>query len=70
MKERIAVFMVNLKPVKMREIFSQGMIMCASNGEKTEILLPPADAEIGDRVVFENYPGQLFENNLNLCSLL
>lgn len=58
MKNRIAVFMCNLKPVKMREIFSEGMIMCASSAEKTEILVPPPDAEIGDHVIFEDYPGK------------
>ncbi|KAI8798609.1 aminoacyl tRNA synthase complex-interacting multifunctional protein 1 [Biomphalaria glabrata] len=57
MKDRIAVFMCNLKPAKMRGVLSEGMIMCASGAEKTEILVPPTDSVIGDRVTCEEYPG-------------
>ncbi|GFS11973.1 aminoacyl tRNA synthase complex-interacting multifunctional protein 1 [Elysia marginata] len=57
MKDRIAVFMCNLKPVKMRGVLSEGMIMCATGPDKTEVLVPPADAAIGDRVTVDEYPG-------------
>ncbi|XP_059153104.1 aminoacyl tRNA synthase complex-interacting multifunctional protein 1-like [Physella acuta] len=57
MKDRIAVFMCNLKPAKMRGVLSEGMIMCAVGAEKTEILVPPTDSVIGDRVTFDDYPG-------------
>lgn len=58
MQDRLAVFMCNLKPAKMRGIMSQGMIMCASCPEKVEILLPPPGAQIGDRVFAKDYPGE------------
>ena len=34
MQNRIAVFMCNLKPAKMRGVLSEGMLMCASSPEK------------------------------------
>lgn len=57
MRERIAVFMCNLKPAKMRGVLSEGMIMCAVGPEKTEILVPPTDSVIGDRVKVLEFPG-------------
>ncbi|KAK3795103.1 hypothetical protein RRG08_028304 [Elysia crispata] len=57
MKDRFAVFMCNLKPAKMRGVLSEGMIMCASGSDKVEILIPPADSAIGDRVTVDEYPG-------------
>ena len=52
------MFMCNLKPVKMRGVFSEGMIMCASNPpDRIEILIPPTGVVPGDRVTFEGYPG-------------
>lgn len=55
---KVAVFLCNLKPAKMRGVLSEGMIMCASSPEKVEILQVPAGAEIGDRVVCEGYDGE------------
>lgn len=57
MQDRVAVFMCNLKPAKMRGILSEGMIMCGSTPEKVEIIVPPADAQIGDRVSVDAFPG-------------
>jgi len=57
MQDRVAVFFCNLKPAKMRGILSEGMIMCAVGPDKTEILVPPMDAEIGDKVTTVEYPG-------------
>jgi len=34
MQDRIAIFMCNLKPAKMRGVLSEGMLMCASTPEK------------------------------------
>lgn len=36
MQDRIAIFMCNLKPAKMRGVLSEGMLMCASTPEKVE----------------------------------
>ncbi|XP_041356904.1 aminoacyl tRNA synthase complex-interacting multifunctional protein 1-like isoform X2 [Gigantopelta aegis] len=59
MQDRLAVFMCNLKPAKMRGVLSEGMIMCASTTpDKVEILIPPAGVKPGDRISFEGYPGE------------
>lgn len=55
MQNRIAIFMCNLKPAKMRGVLSEGMLMCASSPDKVEILLPPANAVPGDCVEVEGY---------------
>jgi len=57
MQNCIAVFLLNLKPAKMRGIISEGMIMCASLPEKVEIIVPPNGVEIGDHVTVEGYSG-------------
>lgn len=53
--------MCNLKPVKMRGIESQGMLMCASNDEHTVVeplvIVGPNPPVLGDRVFVEAYPG-------------
>ena len=64
MRERLAVFMCNLKASKMRGISSEGMIMCAKDG-KVEILEPPAGVVPGDRVTCKEYPGK-FLHKLNI----
>ncbi|UYV61887.1 AIMP1 [Cordylochernes scorpioides] len=56
MQNRMAVLLCNLKPVKMRGVLSEAMVMCASTPEKVEILQPPAGAVSGDLVTFEGYP--------------
>lgn len=58
MEDKMAIFLVNLKPAKMRGILSQGMIMCASTPEKVEILEVPEGASIGDAVTCEGYAGE------------
>jgi aminoacyl tRNA synthase complex-interacting multifunctional protein 1 len=57
MLNRVAVFLLNLKPAKMRGIMSEGMIMCASTPELVEIIVPPEGVTIGERVTVEGYPG-------------
>ncbi|XP_028042451.1 aminoacyl tRNA synthase complex-interacting multifunctional protein 1 [Bombyx mandarina] len=56
MRERIVMVLCNLKPVKMRGVTSEAMVMCASSAEKVEVLIPPPDAIPGDLVVCEGYP--------------
>jgi len=57
MQGRIAVFLLNLKPAKMRGVMSEGMIMCANTPEKVEVLVPPAGAQIGDKISFDGFEG-------------
>ncbi|XP_066488574.1 aminoacyl tRNA synthase complex-interacting multifunctional protein 1 isoform X2 [Tiliqua scincoides] len=57
MQNRMAVFLCNLKPAKMRGVVSQAMVMCASTPEKVEILIPPRGVVPGERVTFEGFSG-------------
>jgi len=65
MHNKIAVFMCNLKPAKIRGIESQAMIMCASGESKTEILAVPAGVVPGDRVKAEGYADKEPDEQLN-----
>ncbi|XP_034829089.1 aminoacyl tRNA synthase complex-interacting multifunctional protein 1 [Maniola hyperantus] len=56
MKERMVMVLCNLKPVKMRGVTSEAMVMCASSPEKVEVLIPPNGAVPGDLVSCEGYP--------------
>ena len=51
---RKVVVVCNPKPRKMRGIASNGMLLCASNEEHTEVepLSPPEDAAPGQRIHF------------------
>ncbi|XP_020907727.1 aminoacyl tRNA synthase complex-interacting multifunctional protein 1 [Exaiptasia diaphana] len=57
LQDAMVVVMANLKPVKMRGIFSQGMVMCAKSTEHWSVVMPPNGAVPGDKVVFDAYPG-------------
>lgn len=52
------IVLCNLKPRSMRGVKSHGMLLCASDkaNEKVELLIPPQDAPIGERVLFEEDP--------------
>ncbi|XP_072932793.1 aminoacyl tRNA synthase complex-interacting multifunctional protein 1 [Epargyreus clarus] len=56
MRGRLVMVLCNLKPVKMRGITSEGMIMCASSPDKVEVLIPPNGAVPGDLVQCDGYP--------------
>merc|ERR1712136_299646 len=58
MQGRVGIFLLNLKPAKMRGVLPEGMIMCASSPEKVETLEVPAGAVIGDRVTCPSFPGE------------
>merc|ERR1739848_655252 len=58
MQDRVGIFLLNLKPAKMRGVLSEGMIMCASSPDKVETLEVPEGAAIGDRVVCPAFPGE------------
>lgn len=66
LQDRVVLVMCNLKPVKMRGITSQAMVMCASNEERTlfELLNAPEGSVPGDRVTFDGFPGEP-DNQLN-----
>ncbi|OWR44355.1 endothelial-monocyte activating polypeptide II [Danaus plexippus plexippus] len=56
MRDRIVMVLCNLKPVKMRGVTSEAMVMCASSPDKVEVLIPPSDAVPGDLVSCEGFP--------------
>jgi len=49
----------NLKASKLRGILSEGMVLAATNDDKSqvELVTPPEDAKVGERVTFEGFPG-------------
>lgn len=54
---RSVVVLCNLKPRAMRGITSQGMLLCASNEDHTEVdpLAAPGSAPLGELVTFEGH---------------
>jgi len=61
---RLVVVMCNLKPVKMRGILSQAMLLAASitgseGKRQVSPLCPPADCKPGDRVVIKGYEHEI-----------
>eukprot|EP00898_Chlorokybus_atmophyticus_P000059 jgi/Chlat1/1053/Chrsp110S01561 len=54
MQDRKVVVLCNLKPRNMRGVKSNGMLMAASDAahENVELLNPPADAPVGERIGF------------------
>ncbi|XP_026160291.1 aminoacyl tRNA synthase complex-interacting multifunctional protein 1-like [Mastacembelus armatus] len=58
MQDRMVVVLCNLKPVKMRGVVSEAVVMCATSPDKVEILDPPSGAVPGDRVTFQGFQGE------------
>ena len=50
----------NLKPAKMRDVLSSGMVLCSSNEDHTVVKFvdPPEGAKVGERIKFEGYDGE------------
>ncbi|CAB90791.1 cofactor for cytoplasmic methionyl-and glutamyl-tRNA synthetases Asc1 [Schizosaccharomyces pombe] len=67
MQQRKVIVVANLKPVNMRSVKSQAMVFCASSPDKSvvEFVLPPENAEIGDRLTFEGFDTEEPEAQLN-----
>ncbi|KAK9821000.1 hypothetical protein WJX81_008473 [Elliptochloris bilobata] len=59
MENRRVVVVCNLKPAKMRDVMSYGMVLCASNAAHDQVdpVDPPEGAAIGERVTVEGYEG-------------
>lgn len=54
----LCVVYANLKPRKLADLMSEGMVMCAGNAEHTkiEIMRPPEGAKVGERLILEGNP--------------
>ena len=52
LENKKAIFIANLKPIKLRGIESNGMILAAGNKDKTKVvfLIPEKDLEVGSRI--------------------
>ena len=50
---RLVVVVCNLKPVKMRGILSEGMVLCGSTEDVVEVLAPPEGSLAGEPVLIE-----------------
>ncbi|KAK9462517.1 uncharacterized protein V1516DRAFT_162751 [Lipomyces oligophaga] len=59
MQQRLIVVVANLKPVNMRGIKSEAMVLCASDEDhgKVEFTVPPEGSKAGDRLYFEGFEG-------------
>ena len=50
---KLVVVVANLKPAKVRGILSEGMVLCASTDDATELLTPPEGCVVGERLRVE-----------------
>ena len=59
---RKVVVVANMKKANMKSVPSTGMVLCAVDRETgaTELVDPPADAEIGERIFVPGYNGDPF----------
>jgi aminoacyl tRNA synthase complex-interacting multifunctional protein 1 len=60
MQNRLVVVLCNLEPRKFVGMVSNGMVIAASNEDKSkiELLEPPPGVQIGERIVFDGYGGE------------
>eukprot|EP01121_Diplochlamys_sp_Union-15-3_P010238 TRINITY_DN2858_c0_g1_i1.p1 TRINITY_DN2858_c0_g1~~TRINITY_DN2858_c0_g1_i1.p1 ORF type:complete len:113 (+),score=21.95 TRINITY_DN2858_c0_g1_i1:123-461(+) len=60
MQGAMVVVVANMKPSKMRSAMSYAMLIAASNADRScvELVSPPPDSKIGERVTFEGYEGK------------
>ncbi|XP_071723247.1 uncharacterized protein [Rutidosis leptorrhynchoides] len=58
--DRCVALITNVKPGKLRDVMSEGLVLCASSEDHTivEPLLPPQGAEIGERILFSGFDGK------------
>lgn len=64
---KFVLVVCNLKPAKFAGVLSQGMVLAASNSEKTvvELLDPPSEVKPGDKVTFAGYDSMETTGTLN-----
>lgn len=57
---RLVVLVTNMKPSKLRDVTSEGMVLCASNEDHTvvEPLIAPAGAKVGECISFSGHDGR------------
>jgi len=57
---RKVIVVANLKARTMAGFKSEGMVLCASNADHTEVkfLVPPSESKVGERVTFQGFQGE------------
>lgn len=57
---RLVVLVTNMKPSKLRDVTSEGMVLCASNEDHTvvEPLIAPEGAKVGECISFAGHDGK------------
>ncbi|XP_074274453.1 uncharacterized protein LOC141598637 isoform X2 [Silene latifolia] len=57
---RRVALITNVKPGKLRDVVSEGLVLCASSEDHSvvEPLLPPEAAQVGERVCFSGHEGK------------
>lgn len=57
---RLVALITNVKPGKLRDVVSEGLVLCASNADHTAVepLIVPEGAKIGECVTFSGYEGK------------
>lgn len=60
MLNRRVLVLANVKPSKLRDVMSSGLVLCTSNDDhgQCEPVIPPEGAKIGERVTAEGYDGK------------
>ncbi|KAM6940327.1 aminoacyl tRNA synthase complex-interacting multifunctional protein 1-like isoform 2-T2 [Xenentodon cancila] len=58
MENRSVVLLCNLQPVMTGGFVNQALLLCAVSEDKVEILDPPSEAVPGDRISFQEFPGE------------
>eukprot|EP00249_Psilotum_nudum_P013795 c24516_g1_i1 orf=532-1794(-) len=60
MLKRMVVVITNVKPGKLRDVMSSGLVLCASTLDHSivEPLMPPEAAVVGERVSFSGFDGK------------
>ena len=58
MQDRKVLVVCNLKAQKLVGFMSNGMVLAAKSDDKVELVEPPADAPVGERVVIEGLSGE------------
>ncbi|CAM6083209.1 unnamed protein product [Calypogeia fissa] len=60
MLNRRVLVLANVKPSKLRDVMSAGLVLCTSNDDHSqcEPVIPPKEAKIGERVTAEGYDGK------------
>jgi aminoacyl tRNA synthase complex-interacting multifunctional protein 1 len=60
MLNRRVLVLANVKPSKLRDVLSSGLVLCTSNDDHSqcEPVIPPKEAKIGERVTAEGHEGK------------